>query len=57
MDLNDRDRAILNDLINIAWLKGAVTSPQMAQELEILRAKITTKEKKECSTDAKAPNT
>jgi hypothetical protein len=40
MELTDRDKAFINDLINIAWQAGAVKAPQMGQQLEELRAKI-----------------
>lgn len=43
MDLTDRDKAILNDLINIAWQAGAIKAPQMAQEVEQIRAKLLAK--------------
>lgn len=33
----DKQKAIMNDLINFAWAKGGLTSPQMAQEVEDLR--------------------
>lgn len=40
MELTDKDKALINDLVNIAWQAGAVKAPAMAQALEELRAKI-----------------
>lgn len=51
VEWTDKQRAIVNNLIDIAWNAGAVRAPQMAQELEILRMQL--QEKKPCSTDAK----
>ena len=44
MELSDNDRALINDLVNIAWQAGALKSPQTAQAVEQLRAKILAKE-------------
>lgn len=38
--LNEQDKALVNDLINIAWAAGAVKNPQMGARLEQLRAKL-----------------
>lgn len=38
--LTDKDRQLISDLVTIAWQSGAVKAPQMAQQLEDLRAKI-----------------
>lgn len=38
--LTERDKGLINDLVNIAWAAGAVKNPQMAQAVEDLRAKI-----------------
>lgn len=43
MDLSYQDKALINDLVNIAWQAGAVKSPNMAQALENLRGKILAK--------------
>lgn len=43
MELSDQDKALINDLVNIAWQSGAVKAPQMAQALENLRAKVLAK--------------
>lgn len=43
MELSDRDKALINDLVNIAWQAGAVKAPQMAQAIEDLRARILAK--------------
>lgn len=51
MELTDQDKALINDLCNIAWQAGAVKAPQMAQALENLRAKVLAKPKQE-----EAPN-
>jgi hypothetical protein len=40
MELSDQDKALINDLINIAWQAGAVKAPQMAQTIEVLRQKL-----------------
>ena len=44
MELTEKDKAIINDLVNIAWQSGALRSPQMATDVEQLRAKIMKKE-------------
>jgi DNA-binding winged helix-turn-helix (wHTH) protein len=40
MELNEQDKALVSDLINVAWSSGAVKNPQMAQLVENLRAKL-----------------
>lgn len=40
MELSDKDRQLINNLIDIAWQAGACRAPQMAREIENLRAKI-----------------
>lgn len=40
MEFTLQDKAMINDLVNIAWQAGAVKTPQMAQMLEMLRAKL-----------------
>jgi hypothetical protein len=40
MDITNQDRALINDLINIAWQSGAVKSPQTGAQLEQLRKKF-----------------
>ena len=45
--LTDNDKALINDLINIAWGCGAVKSPQMAQTVETLRGKLKEEKKAE----------
>jgi len=47
MELTKNDKALINDLINIAWSSGAVKAPQMGQTIEDLRRKILTEDKKE----------
>lgn len=44
MKLEDKDRALINSLIDIAWQAGAVKAPRLAQEIEDLRMKILKKE-------------
>lgn len=44
MELSDKDKMMINDLINIAWQSGAIKAPQMAQEVENLRTKILKKQ-------------
>ncbi len=39
-DFTDQDKALINDLVNIAWQAGAVKNPQMAQMVETLRQKL-----------------
>lgn len=51
MEWTDKQRAIVNNLIDIAWQAGAVKAPQIAQELEVLRMQL--QEKKPCSIDVK----
>lgn len=46
MELTDIEKALISDLINVAWQAGAVKAPQMAQALEDLRAKLVKKEGK-----------
>jgi hypothetical protein len=53
MDLNDQDKLLVSDLINIAWAAGAVKNPQMAQMVENLRAKLA--KKPEAKKEAKQP--
>lgn len=43
MELTDKDKALINDLCNIAWQAGAIKGPSQAQSLEDLRAKILAK--------------
>lgn len=43
MELSDKEKGIFNDLVNIAWQAGAIKAPQMAQEVENLRAKVLAK--------------
>ena len=43
----DQDKALINDLINIAWGAGAIKNPQMAQVVETLRAKLKEEKKAE----------
>jgi hypothetical protein len=43
MELNEQDKALVSDLINVAWSSGAVKNPQMAQLIENLRAKLAKK--------------
>lgn len=40
VSLTDRQKGLIVDLINIAWGKGAVLNPQMAQAVELLRKAI-----------------
>lgn len=40
MTTTQQDDLLINDLVNIAWQVGAVKSPQMAQRIEQLRAKL-----------------
>jgi hypothetical protein len=47
MELSDNDKALINDLINIAWQSGALKSPQVAQAVEQLRARILAKPNEE----------
>ena len=42
--LNERHKALIHDLINIAWKAGAVRSPQMGQMLDDLRAELLKKD-------------
>lgn len=44
MKLEEKDKLLINDLINIAWATGNVKAPQMAQTVEDLRRKILAKE-------------
>ena len=44
IELTDKDKAIINDLVTIAWSAGAVKSPQQANEVEQLRHKLLAKE-------------
>ena len=44
--MDDSDKLLINDLINIAWNAGAVKSAQMGGRLEQLRAKLKPEEKK-----------
>lgn len=54
MEWSDKDKAIVNELINQTWAGGGIRSPQFAQEVEMLRARILRPEElKPCSTDAK----
>lgn len=56
MEVNDRERLIILDLIKIAWQAGVVRGEQQADEIKALRVKFEQKvEKKPCSTDVKAP--
>lgn len=43
MELSDKEKALVNDLVNIAWQAGAIKDPKTAQEVESLRAKILSK--------------
>lgn len=43
MELTDKDRAVIVDLINIAWQAGAIKAPRVAQEVENLRQRLITK--------------
>lgn len=38
--MTEQDKAIINDLINIAWSAGAIKNPQMAQTVEDLRRRL-----------------
>ena len=40
MEFTPQDLLLINDLINICWQSGAVKSPQMAQQIEMLRVKL-----------------
>jgi selenocysteine-specific translation elongation factor len=40
MELADKQKAIINALINFAWEKGGITSPQMGQDVEDLRRSL-----------------
>ena len=53
MEFTDQDKALINDLVNIAWQAGAVKSPQMAQMLEMLRMKLQPPKPKDGSDVAK----
>lgn len=43
MEFTKQDWLLIHDLINITWGCGAVKSPQMAQGVEQLRAKVVAK--------------
>lgn len=55
MEVNDRERLIILDLIKIAWQAGVVRGEQQADEIKALRVKFEQVEKKPCSTDVKGP--
>ena len=40
MELTDKDKLLINSLIDIAWQAGAVKAPRLAQEIEDLRRKV-----------------
>jgi hypothetical protein len=40
MEFTKSELGLIHDLINVAWQTGTVKSPQMAQGVEQLRAKI-----------------
>ena len=44
IELTDKDRAIINDLVSMAWQAGFVKSPAQANEVEAVRHKIIAKE-------------
>jgi translation elongation factor EF-4 len=43
MELTKQDWALIHELIGLAWQAGAVKSPQQAQGIEQLRAKVVAK--------------
>jgi hypothetical protein len=43
MELNEQEKALVLDLINIAWQAGAVKSPQVAALVEQLRSRLSQK--------------
>ena len=43
MEFTRQDWALIHDLIGLAWQSGAVKSPQQAQGIEQLRAKVVEK--------------
>jgi hypothetical protein len=43
MVLSPQEKAVVVNLINVAWATGSVKSPQDAQVLEDLRAKLSAK--------------
>lgn len=43
MELSDKEKALIIDMINVCWKAGAVKSPEDSLEIEALRAKVLAK--------------
>ncbi len=43
MDLTEREKLIILDLILLAWKSGSIRTPEMSSEIEALKAKISGK--------------
>ena len=40
MDLTDRERMIILDLITLAWKSGSIRTEEMGDDLKLLKAKM-----------------
>ena len=56
-DFTAQELGLMHDLINVAWQAGVVKSPQMAQGVEQLRAKVLAKLKPIPENSKKIPDT